>query len=363
MQIYLVGGAVRDGLLGLPVQDRDWVVVGSTPEAMVAQGFTPVGKDFPVFLHPTTHEEYALARTERKQGRGYKGFSIQASPKVTLEEDLARRDLTINAMARPLMSDEQGDHLGEVIDPFHGQADLKNQNFRHVTEAFREDPLRVLRVARFAGRFPEFQVAPTTLGLMRDMVATGELSHLVPERVWQEMARGLMAQRPSRWLAVLDQVGALPVVLPKTAYTPALGQRLDTLAQEHAPVQVRYAAAQFGDSQAWIVPTNCADLGALLVQESDLLWRLPDTHPTDAQAWMALLERCDALRKPARFEDLLWATRQQHSLWHQALQAVLQVTTRPIAESAKKKGLIGPEVGQLIRQHRLSALELTLKNG
>ena len=355
MQIYLVGGAVRDELLGLPVQDRDWVVVGSTPEAMVAQGFTPVGKDFPVFLHPETHEEFALARTERKQGRGYKGFSIHASPEVTLEEDLARRDLTINAMARPLI----GDSLGEVIDPFNGQADLNNHCFRHVTEAFREDPLRVLRVARFAARFPDFEVATTTLTLMRDMVVSGELADLVPERVWQEMSRGLMAEKPSRWLAVLDQVGALPLLLPQTRYTPQMGPLLDDLAGQQAPLPVRYAAARFGDSQAWKVPSSCTDLAALLLKESESLQRLPNAAK-DAQAWMALLERCDALRKPERFEQLLWANQQAHSPWTLALQAVLQVDTAPISEMAKKKGLTGPEVGQLIRQHRINALERIL---
>ena len=278
MQIYLVGGAVRDGLMkqmGLPVQeahDRDWVVVGSTPEAMVAQGFTPVGKDFPVFLHPKTHEEYALARTERKNGRGYKGFSIHTSPEVTLEEDLARRDLTLNAMARPLLSEgaasEFGAVLGDVIDPFNGQADLKNRCFRHVTDAFREDPLRILRVARFAARFPDFHVADTTLALMREMVADHELSHLVPERVWQEMSRGLMAERPSRWLEVLNEVGALHLLLPQTTFTPELAQRLDRMASEGNPpvplevrsLEVRYAAAQFGDSAAWHIPKACLEL-------------------------------------------------------------------------------------------------------
>jgi len=174
---YLVGGAVRDRLLGLTVIDRDWVVVGATPDRMVAQGYTPVGKDFPVFLHPKTHEEHALARTERKQGHGYKGFVVMASPDVTLEEDLARRDLTINAMAE----DEQG----QVIDPYGGQRDLAARLFRHVSAAFVEDPVRILRLARFAARFTDFTVAPETAALMRDMVDAGEVDHLVPERVWQ----------------------------------------------------------------------------------------------------------------------------------------------------------------------------------
>nr|MDH4448185.1 multifunctional CCA tRNA nucleotidyl transferase/2'3'-cyclic phosphodiesterase/2'nucleotidase/phosphatase [Acidovorax sp.] len=190
MQIYMVGGAVRDKLLGRPVNDRDWVVVGSTPEAMTAEGFMPVGKDFPVFLHPASREEYALARTERKTAQGYRGFAVHAAPDVTLEEDLARRDLTINAIA-------QGAD-GTLTDPYGGQRDIAARVLRHVTEAFAEDPVRILRVARFAARFPDFSIAPDTLALMQRMVADGEVDALVPERVWQELARGLMEQRPSR---------------------------------------------------------------------------------------------------------------------------------------------------------------------
>lgn len=408
MQIYLVGGAVRDGLMkqmGLPVQeahDRDWVVVGSTPEAMVAQGFTPVGKDFPVFLHPKTHEEYALARTERKNGRGYKGFSIHTSPEVTLEEDLARRDLTLNAMARPLLSEgaatEFGAVLGEVIDPFNGQADLKSRCFRHVTDAFREDPLRILRVARFAARFPDFHVADTTLALMREMVADHELSHLVPERVWQEMLRGLMAERPSRWLEVLNAVGALHPLLPQTTFTPELAQRLDRMASEgntQSPLEVRslevrssevrslevrslevrYAAAQFGDSAAWHVPKACLELAQLIKDESTALAELAAQSQPDAEAWMALLERCDALRKPQRFEKLLEAHACLHRdagaacaalnaaqiRWRHALVAVLSLETAPLVALAKKQGLKGPEMGQLIRQHRVGRLAHQLR--
>ena len=190
MKTYLVGGAVRDALLGLSGSDRDWVVVGSTPEDMAALGFTPVGKDFPVFLHPRTHEEYALARTERKTAPGYKGFVVHASPEVTLEEDLARRDLSINAIA-------QADD-GRLIDPYGGQHDLQHKVLRHVTDAFREDPVRILRVARFAARFPEFKVAEQTIALMQAMVAAGEVDALVSERVWQELSKGLMATQPSR---------------------------------------------------------------------------------------------------------------------------------------------------------------------
>jgi tRNA nucleotidyltransferase (CCA-adding enzyme) len=190
MKVYCVGGAVRDELLGLPIKDSDYVVVGSTPQAMLDAGYKPVGKDFPVFLHPKTHDEYALARTERKTGAGYKGFVLHASPEVTLEEDLARRDLTINAIAK--------DADGKLIDPFNGVADIKSKTLRHVSAAFAEDPVRILRAARFAARFTDFTVAPETLALMRQMVAAGEVDALVSERVWQELAKGLMACRSRR---------------------------------------------------------------------------------------------------------------------------------------------------------------------
>ncbi len=218
MQIYMVGGAVRDRLLGLPVQDHDWVVVGATPEDMVVHGYLPVGKDFPVFLHPDTREEYALARTERKSGRGYKGFTVFTSPDVRIEEDLARRDLTINSIAAPADWTSAGGQNGldvALIDPFGGQRDLQARVLRHVTDAFREDPVRILRLARFAARFHDFAVAPETMALLRDMVADGEADHLVPERVWQELSRGLMESHPARMFDVLRECGALRVVLPE----------------------------------------------------------------------------------------------------------------------------------------------------
>ena len=205
MEAYVVGGAVRDALLGRPVQDRDWVVVGATPAEMLARGFRPVGKDFPVFLHPESGEEYALARTERKSGHGYHGFVCHADPDVTLEQDLARRDLTINAIAR------RAD--GSLVDPYGGVADLRAKVFRHVSPAFAEDPLRILRVARFAARFTDFSIAPETLALMRQMVAAGEVDHLVAERVWQELARGLMEAKPSRMIESLRACGALARLL------------------------------------------------------------------------------------------------------------------------------------------------------
>jgi len=205
-QFYVVGGAVRDDLLGLPQSDRDWVVVGATPQQLLDLGYRPVGKDFPVFLHPDTHEEVALARTERKTGPGYKGFSFHAAPDVTLEEDLARRDLTVNAIAQA--------EDGTLIDPFGGQADLQARVLRHVSAAFVEDPVRLLRLARLAARFPDFTVAPETMALLRQMVADGEVDALVPERVWQELSRGLMAPKPSRMVEVLQECGALARLMP-----------------------------------------------------------------------------------------------------------------------------------------------------
>ena len=217
MQTYLVGGAVRDALMGLPVQDRDWVVVGSSPQAMLDAGYQPVGRDFPVFLHPVTREEYALARTERKTGPGYRGFVVQADASVTLEQDLGRRDLTINAMAVAAseLRADGGFEAAHVVDPFCGMADLKEGTLRHCTDAFREDPVRILRLARFAARFAAFQVAPATDMLMREMVSAGEVAALVPERVWAELSTGLMEAHAGRMFEVLRACGALRVLLPE----------------------------------------------------------------------------------------------------------------------------------------------------
>ena len=249
MKIYAVGGAVRDRLLGLPVNDHDWVVVGASTEQMLALGYTPVGRDFPVFLHPRTRQEYALARTERKSAPGYRGFTVHADPSVTLEDDLRRRDLTINAMA------EASD--GTLVDPFGGRRDLANGVLRHVSEAFAEDPVRILRLARFAARWPHFAVAPGTAALCARMVADGEVDALVPERVWQELSRGLMEARPSRMFDVLRDCGALARVLPEVdrlwgvpqpiEYHPEvdtgvhLMMVLDTAARLATPLPVRYA--------------------------------------------------------------------------------------------------------------------------
>jgi tRNA nucleotidyltransferase (CCA-adding enzyme) len=307
MKVYQVGGSVRDEMLGLAVQDRDWVVVGADPGEMERRGFRAVGADFPVFLHPETHEEYALARTERKTAPGYKGFAFHAAPDVTLEQDLARRDLTINAMAR--------DEAGALVDPYGGEADLRAGVLRHVSGAFVEDPVRILRVARFAARFG-FAVAPETMQLMRRMVEDGEADALVPERVWQELARGLMEKSPSRMLAVLRECGALRRVLPELdrsfdrADVPErLAARLEHAASRGYGLPVRFALLvldlppEAADALASRVnaPNECRDAAALAIRERALV-RSPGL---DAQDTLALLERSDAFRRPERLERLL----------------------------------------------------------
>ncbi len=343
MKTYIVGGAVRDKLLGLPVADRDHVVVGATVDDMLAAGFKPVGRDFPVFLHPVTHEEYALARTERKVAPGYAGFVFHAEPTVTLEEDLARRDLTINAIA-----EDDADH--RLIDPFDGQRDLRQSVFRHVGPAFVEDPVRVLRLARFAARFADFSIADETVALMRAMAARGEIDALVPERVWQELARGLMEQKPSRMIAVLRDARALAHVLPEidalfgsprggsdAPVAVPLNARatlaaIDRAAAFDAALWVRFAALahaideagnevgdtddegtrQLRDNRSIAslcirlgIPAACRDLALMLRREIATL----STSTPDAEQQVRLFERCDAFRRPARFEDLLLALR------------------------------------------------------
>ena len=308
MKIYEVGGAVRDELLGRPVQDRDYVVVGATPERMVELGFQPVGRDFPVFLHPRTHEEYALARTERKSGRGYKGFTVHTSPEVTLEEDLARRDLTINAMAR--------DDTGTLFDPFGGAADLARGLLRHVSPAFEEDPVRILRVARFAARFG-FTVAEDTMALMRQMVEVGEADHLVPERVWQEVSRGLMEARPSAMFDVLAECGALARVAPEWAH--ALDRRhdagaraldvLDRAAAHATPITVRFGLAGMRAGRDVLAlcdrlraPTDCRELASLATRTLADIRIAPQL---DARELVNLLQAIDAWRRPDRMRELL----------------------------------------------------------
>ena len=302
MKIYTVGGAVRDQLLGLPVRDRDHVVVGATPDDMLRQGFRPVGKDFPVFLHPKTQEEYALARTERKTAPGYRGFVFHTAPDVTLEEDLVRRDLTINAIAQA--------EDGTLTDPFGGIADIQNKVFRHVSDAFGEDPVRILRLARFAARFDTFTVAPATMALMRQMVANGEVDALVAERVWQEVAKGLMEARPSRMLAVLQECGALARIVPELQVDAHLLQVIDRAAGAGHELCVRFAVLMLAVPVAQInalserlrVPNDCRELAVMAAREQAVV---AGALALGADELVSLCERCDGLRKPQRFVQML----------------------------------------------------------
>lgn len=339
MKSYRVGGAVRDALLGLPVKDVDHVVVGATPEQMVALGYRPVGKDFPVFLHPHTHQEYALARTERKTAKGYKGFQVHAAPEVTLEQDLARRDLTVNAIA--------ADEDGRLIDPFNGQRDLQARVLRHVSPAFSEDPVRILRAARFAARFHEFTVADETMQLMRDMVQAGEVDALVPERVWQELAKGLMEAKPSRMFEALRACGALQRILPELdrlwgvpqpeKYHPEVDTGVhvmlvvDYAASQQHNLPVRFAALTHdlgkGTTPADMlprhigheersaellktvcerlrVPNDCRDLAYIVARFHGKVHRAEEMR---ADTLMRLLQDTDALRQPERFKAMLLA--------------------------------------------------------
>ena len=306
MKVYAVGGCVRDRLLGAPVADRDWVVVGATPQEMVAAGFRPVGRDFPVFLHPRTHEEYALARTERKTAPGYHGFVFHAAPDVTLEEDLARRDLTINAMAL--------DEDGRLTDPFGGRADLEAKVLRHAGPAFAEDPVRILRVARFAARLPGFRIAEETMRLMRSMAEAGEVDALVPERVWQEIARGLSEDEPGRMFAVLAECGALARVLPEwNLLDPQRSLRaLSCAAARHFPLAVRYAVLFAGATPEAVesasarlrAPNDCRDLARMVAAHAATIER---TRTLGAEALVSLFEAADAFRRPERFVSLLEA--------------------------------------------------------
>jgi tRNA nucleotidyltransferase (CCA-adding enzyme) len=414
VKIYRVGGSVRDELLGRPVQDRDWVVVGATPEEMVALSYTPVGRDFPVFLHPETHEEYALARTERKTAPGYHGFVVHAAPDVTLEEDLARRDLTINAMALPAdFTPASGPNSLEehLIDPYGGLRDLRARVLRHVTDAFREDPVRILRVARFAARFADFQVAPETLALMREMVAAGEVNHLVPERVWQELARGLMETAPARMFEVLRACGALAVLLPEVDRLWGVPQRADyhpevdtgvhvmmvlqQTARFAASLPVRFAALthdlgkgttppnvlprHIGHEERSVrllgplcerlkVPKDCRELADVVAREHG---HIHASLGFSAAATVRLLERCDALRKPARFADVLLACEcdargrlgyeelpyPQRERLLQALAAAQSVDTAAVAAAAAARGAQGPAIGAAVHAARVAAVE------
>ena len=378
MQVYCVGGAVRDELLGLSVKDKDFVVVGSTAEQMVAAGYRPVGKDFPVFLHPKTHEEYALARTERKTAAGYKGFVVHASPEVTLEQDLARRDLTINAIAKS--------KDGQLIDPFNGLADIQTKTLRHVSDAFAEDPVRILRAARFAARFTDFTVAPETIALMHQMVQAGEVDALVPERVWQELSKGLMEAKPSRMFEVLRACGALQKILPEldrlwgVPQPPQHHPEIDTgvhvmmvidyAAKQNFNLPIRFAALMHDlgkgttpvdvlprhigheirsvdllkeVSKRLRVPNDCKELAHIVAKFHG---KLHQASKMRADTLLEFLMELDAIRQPARFADFLKACEAdsrgrtglencalpEAELLEKALQAALNVDAGAIAQ-------------------------------
>jgi tRNA nucleotidyltransferase (CCA-adding enzyme) len=342
---YVVGGAVRDELLGLPVQDRDYVVVGATPEEMTAAGYRPVGKDFPVFLHPTTHEEYALARTERKSGRGYKGFTVYAAPDVTLEQDLARRDLTINAIAKAAD--------GSLVDPFNGKKDLQDKVLRHVSEAFQEDPVRILRVARFAARFG-FRIADETMALMRSMVASGEADHLVPERVWQEFAKGLMEAQPGLMFEALERCGLRPKLLPELKAIPK------TFA---GPLPVRFALLCWPLAEADIlalcerlrVPNEERELAVLACRTQKLL---AAAKPGDL---LNLFKRADAFRRPERFALLLQAAAIADVDFHQEkIQIALAAADAVDAGEIARKASAPAAISALLDQAREQAIAAVL---
>jgi len=311
MQTYIVGGAVRDELLGFAVKDKDYVVVGSTPEAMLAAGFKPVGKDFPVFLHPQTRDEYALARTERKTAKGYKGFVVHASPEVTLEQDLARRDLTINAIAK--------DDDGRLVDPFNGQADIASKTLRHVSDAFAEDPVRILRLARFSARLTDFKVAPETMLLMQQMVADGEVDALVAERVWQELAKGLMEDKPSRMFEVLRACGALKKILPELDRLWGVPQPVEYHPEVDTGVHVMMVL-DYAASQNFSLPIRFAALMHDLGKGTTPRELLPKHIGHEQRSTSLLKEICKRLRVPNDCKELGMMTAKFHGKLHQALQ-------------------------------------------
>ncbi|MEO6983861.1 MAG: tRNA CCA-pyrophosphorylase [Paralcaligenes sp.] len=365
LDVYIVGGAVRDCLLGLPAGDRDWVVVGSSPEEMAKRGFIPVGGDFPVFLHPETKEEYALARTERKSGRGYKGFTFYAGVDVTLAEDLKRRDLTINAIAQA--SD------GQLFDPLQGQADIKAHVLRHVGQAFVEDPVRLLRLARFAARFYNFSIASETLTLARELVMGGEVDALVPERVWRELVKGLSTSQPGRMFQVLDTTGALARVMPGLVFNEAIARQLAAATQGNLPLASRFALlCHLSERPEELAnhlraPAECRDyarllpwvLKALSKDTDGAVAEKPYGSPSgnSVEEWLELLERCDALRKPTRFLDLLSAAAcvvdVDLSAWRERVSAIRSIDAGAVAQSC---GGEPKKIKAALREARLAAL-------
>jgi len=366
IEIYVVGGAVRDEMLGLPVQDRDYVVVGATPEEMVKRGFRPVGRDFPVFLHPQTHEEHALARTERKTAPGYHGFAFHAAPDVTLEQDLQRRDLTINAMAR--------DEAGRLIDPYHGAEDLSRGVLRHVSPAFAEDPVRILRVARFAARFG-FTVAPETQALMAQMVRAGEADALVAERVWQELAKGLLEREPSTMFAILRDCGALERVLPQLDALYAEGRAdealraLDAAAEQAAPLDVRFAALVRALEPEAVealcaklrAPAACRDLGVLAARHGNAL---ADAAHLEADELLVLFEAADAWRRPERFTALVQAAlagEPDSEPARQRLQRAHDAALAVDAGAVARDYAAAADIKAAVAQARLAAVRASIK--
>lgn len=393
MKVWKVGGAVRDTLLGRTGSDVDWVVTGATPEVMLSAGYLPVGRDFPVFLHPVTKQEYALARTERKTAPGYHGFVFHADPGVTLEEDLRRRDLTINAMAQ--------DEAGAVIDPYGGQHDLEARLLRHVSPAFAEDPVRILRAARFAARFVDFVVAPGTQALMQEMVNAGEVDALVAERVWQELSRGLMESQPSRMFDVLHDCGALARLLPEIntewSSTESVAiqwrQAIDLAAERGLPLSARFAVVGHPLStvacaakasvtpgalqrlcERWRVPADCREVAELVGREYETLRLGPGMN---AEQTVQLLDRCDAWRRPERFELTLQAceciaraqyrtaTRSQvaaFARWQAARARAAAVDAGAAAARAVTQGLRGPAIATAVHDARVLAVSEDLND-
>lgn len=362
MQIYLVGGAIRDMLLGIPVKEKDWVVIGATPEEMIAQGYHAVGKDFPVFLHPETHEEYALARTERKVGKGYKGFTFHAASDVTLEEDLKRRDLTINAMAQA--------PSGDIIDPYGGRQDLKNKILRHVSPAFQEDPVRILRLARFTTKLSDFEIDPSTMALMHNMVSAGEVDELVAERVWQELARALENAKSIRFFKTLAQCDALQILFPEINIHGEGIKALKHATKMGEPGAIRFAAllhdVSENDIQAlcrhYRIPSEYSDLALLVSRQGN---NFQEMQNTDAQKLLTFILAVDALRRPKRFQHFMLVLQACDSNFDQttekkiqtAIQAIKSVDIKPLQE----KNLKGDDFASALKNLRITAIRTALK--
>ena len=398
MEIYLVGGSVRDQLLGLPIKDRDWVVVGSSSEELLSKGFQPVGKDFPVFLHPQTHEEYALARTERKTDPGYRGFVVHASADVTLEQDLCRRDLTINAIAQT--------EDGQLIDPFNGQQDLKNKILRHVSPAFVEDPVRVLRIARFAARFG-FTIAAETKILIEEMIAANELEHLVAERVWQELEKALASKQPSLFFTTLREVGALKSLFPDVDRLFGVPQVakwhpevdtgihvmmvIDQAARLTDDIAVRFAALCHdlgkGTTPSDILPKHIGheqrsielteklcdqlrvpnEIKSLALKVAEFHTHIHLLFEMRAETILKVIEALDAFRRPARFAQYLLAGEAdcrgrtgyeelpvpEIPAFQRCFTAAQEITAKPFVDA----GLQGSAIAEAMRQHRITAIE------